>query len=208
MAVIAIVLTAPIMALTLFMLVLSGESSPILAQWRVGRSGHLFLFYKFRTMKRLKGADKGPSLTLANDSRITFLGRFLRFSKIDEFLQFFNVLNGDISFVGPRPLMPEIFKLYDKEDQQIIASVKPGITGLGSVVFRDEQAIMVNSAKSSEQVYKQQIAPVKALLETWYVENQSLLIDFKILVITVWSVLYSRTKLVYRLFKNIPRYQP
>ena len=206
-AVIAIVLTAPIMALTIFMLVLSGESSPILAQWRVGRSGHLFLFYKFRTMKRLKGDDKGSSLTLANDARITFLGRLLRASKIDEFPQFFNVLNGDISFVGPRPLMPEIFKIYSKEDQQIIASVKPGITGLGSVVFRDEQSILKNASKPSEVVYKEQIAPAKAYLETWYVENQSFMVDFKILVLTVWSVLYSRTRLVYRLFKNIPRYQ-
>jgi len=204
-AFIALIISSPIMALTLLALILSGEFSPILAQWRVGRSGQLFLFYKFRTMK--KQNTIGSSLTLANDNRITFLGKILRATKIDEFPQFFNVLNGDISIVGPRPMMPEIFKMYGIDEQQIIASVKPGITGLGSIIFRDEQAILVNSAKPSTVVYKQQIAPVKASLETWYVENQSMLVDFKLLVVTVWSVLYSRTRLVYRLFKNIPRYQ-
>ena len=204
-ALIAILLSSPIMALTLLALILSGEFSPILAQWRVGRSGQLFLFYKFRTMKKQK--NKGSSLTLANDSRITFLGKILRATKIDEFPQFFNVLNGDISFVGPRPLMPEIFKIYDLQDQELIGSVKPGITGLGSVVFRNEQTILKNTNQPSEKVYKDIIAPLKADLEKWYVQNQSLTVDFKILVLTVWAVVYSRTKLVYRLFKNLPKYQ-
>ncbi len=156
-------------------------------------------------MKKQK--NKGSSLTLANDNRITFLGKILRATKIDEFPQFFNVLNGDISFVGPRPLMPEIFKIYDLQDQELIGSVKPGITGLGSVVFRNEQTILKNTNQPSEKTYKNIIAPIKADLEKWYVQNQSLTVDFKILVLTVWAVVYSRTKLVYRLFKNLPKYQ-
>lgn len=204
MSLVGIVIVSPLLALAILALLLSGETSPILAQYRVGLSGRLFIFYKLRTMKKLPKKVSGSSLTSGNDSRITFLGKLLRASKIDELPQLFNVISGDLSLVGPRALMPEIYAMYSYEEQLEISSVRPGITGLGSVLFRDEQYILRKFSQPAEKTYKDKIAPTKAALELWYIDRISFALDFKILVITLWLLFYSRSKIAWRLIKKLP----
>lgn len=201
-AIIGILLSAPLLCLSIFILLLCGETAPIYTSYRSGKQGLLFRMYKLRTMKRSK-PSKSP-LTAYNDKRISVFGRFLRFSKIDELPQFFNILNGDLSFVGPRPMLPEVFQYYPKEIQKSLSSIRPGVTGIGSIVFRNEGSLFKNVKGSYEEFYKDQIAPVKGELELWYIQNKSFGIDFKILVFTVIAVLYGQVKSIERRFENLP----
>ena len=203
-ALLGLIIAIPILIIAIFLLFFSGEKSPLFAQYRVGLSGELFLFYKLRTMRKIKKGEKNSSLTLADDKRITFLGKFLRATKIDELPQLFNVIYGDLSIVGPRALMPEIFNLYSLSERQQIATIRPGITGLGSIIFRNEQYILRKYNQPSEKTYKDEIAPVKASLELWYIDRMSFSLDLKILFTTLWLLLYSRSKIAYRLIKKLP----
>ena len=203
-ALLGLVVVSPLLAIAIVLLLLSGETSPILMQYRVGVGAKLFRFYKLRTMKRDKDGFSS-SLTLANDNRVTFLGRVLRATKIDELPQLFNVINGDLSLVGPRALMPEIFAHYLREDQLIIGSIRPGVTGLGSVIFRNEQYLLRKFSEPSEKTYKERIAPAKAELEKWYISRQGFFLDVKILVITLWLLFYSRSKIAWRLIGRLPK---
>lgn len=199
-----IIITGPIMLSAIIILYLTGEQKPIFNQLRVGKNKQLFRLYKLRTMNYNGASNSGP-ITLHNDDRITFLGKFLRWSKIDEFPQFFNVLNGDLSFVGPRPLMPETFYKYKKTTQRKIASIRPGITGAGSVIFRNESFILKTvSQEKQESFYIQNIIPYKGQLEEWYIENNSFNMDLKLLIFSVLVIVYSGTKKLNTFFKGIP----
>ena len=198
-----ILFTWPFMLLAIIGILLSGESKPVFVQLRVGKDRQLFRFYKLRTMKRTISANTGP-ITLHGDDRITKLGLFLRWSKIDEFPQFFNVLNGELSFVGPRALMPETFYKYDKATQKKISKVTPGITGVGSVVFRNEAVLLKNAGNKQEEFYLNTILPYKGELEVWYAKNRSFWVDFKLLFFSVLVVLYSRLTGLHRYFKQMP----
>ena len=199
-----IIITGPIMLFTIIILYLTGEKKPVFNQLRVGKNKQLFRLYKLRTMNSNGAINSGP-ITLHNDDRITFLGKFLRWSKIDEFPQFFNVLNGDLSFVGPRPLMPETFYKYKKTTQKKIASIRPGITGAGSVIFRNESFILKTvSQEKQESFYIQNILPYKGQLEEWYIENNSFIMDLKLLIFSVLVIVYSGTKRLNSFFREIP----
>ena len=199
-----IIITGPIMLFTIIILYLTGEKKPVFNQLRVGKNKQLFRLYKLRTMNSNGAINSGP-ITLYNDDRITFFGKFLRWSKIDEFPQFFNVLNGDLSFVGPRPLMHETFYKYKKTTQKKIASIRPGITGAGSVIFRNESFILKTvSQEKQESFYIQNILPYKGQLEEWYIENNSFIMDLKLLIFSVLVIVYSGTKKLNTFFKEIP----
>ena len=118
-----IILCAPILLIFILLLLISGESTPIYSSYRVGYGGVLFKMYKLRTMTRIAGSSSKP-LTAYNDSRISFLGKLLRFSKIDELPQFFNILNGDLSFVGPRPMLPEVFMYYSEATREQLNGIR------------------------------------------------------------------------------------
>ena len=201
-SIIGILLSAPLLLTAIFLLIFSGEFSPVYLSYRVGKEGRLFRMYKLRTMSPKK-PSKSP-LTGYNDNRISFIGRFLRFSKIDELPQFFNILNGDLSFVGPRPMLPEVFMYYPKSVQKTLNTIRPGVTGIGSIVFRNEQGLFKKVKGSYEEFYKQEIAPVKADLELWYIKQYSFKVDFKILIYTVVAVVYGQVKSIERRFKNLP----
>ena len=204
-SILGILFTGPFIILSILLLYICGEKKPLFIQLRVGKDRQLFRFYKLRTMHKNGCKTTGP-ITLHNDDRITPFGRFLRWSKIDEFPQFFNVLNGDLSFVGPRPLMPETFYKYDKKIQKKITKVTPGITGAGSVVFRNEALILKTAGKhKQEEYYINSILPYKGQLEQWYVENRSFVMDFKLLFFSALVVIYSRLKGLNRYFNNLPK---
>ena len=199
-----IIITGPIMLFSICFLYLTGEKKPIFNQLRVGKNKQLFRLYKLRTMNE-NGANNSGPITLHNDDRITFFGKFLRWSKIDEFPQFFNVLNGDLSFVGPRPLMPETFYKYKKSTQEIITTIRPGISGAGSVIFRNESFILKTVSKDKqEDIYINNILPYKGQLEEWYIDNRSFIMDLKLLIFSCLVVVYSRVKGLNTFFKGLP----
>ena len=157
---------------------LTGEGYIFYRQKRIGYRNTYFEIWKFATML-LNSPNMGSgSITLRNDPRITPMGGFLRKTKINELPQLFNVLLGNMSLVGPRPLMQADFDAYSPEVQAKVYSVKPGITGIGSVVFRDEEKYFDENLKEDPKVfYERVIAPYKGALELWYAENQSLWVD-------------------------------
>jgi lipopolysaccharide/colanic/teichoic acid biosynthesis glycosyltransferase len=130
----------------------------------------------------------GPSLTVGGDSRISNVGRILRFTKIDEFPQFWNVLRGEMSVVGPRPEVPEYVELY-KERYRSILAVRPGITDLASIYFRDEEAILARSRDPLSE-YRERILPAKLDLADKYIRERSVVGDFAIIVRTAIATLF------------------
>ena len=144
------------------------------------------------------------SLTLRNDPRVTPVGRWLRKTKINELPQIFNVLKGDMSIVGPRPQMEVDFKAFPEPIQQVIYNVKPGITGIGSIVFRDEEKIISESELPPREVYERIIAPYKGELEIWYQKHLSLYTDLMIIFLTAWVILFPKSQLYYKIFRDLP----
>ena len=146
------------------------------------------------------------SITIKNDPRVTKIGAFLRKTKINELPQIVNILKGDISIVGPRPLVDKTFKAYDDEIQSKIYNVKPGLTGIGSIVFRDEESIIsMRSNNDPHEFYKSVIAPYKGDLEIWYQKNKSFLLDLQLIFLTAWVVFFPKSKLYYKWFRNLPK---
>jgi lipopolysaccharide/colanic/teichoic acid biosynthesis glycosyltransferase len=141
-------------------------------------------------------------ITLRNDPRVTSVGKWLRITKINELPQIINVFKGDMSIVGPRPLMEVSFKLYPPEVQEKIYNSPPGMTGIGSLIFRDEEKI-VSDAEDPKAMYAK-IYPYKGALELWYQQHASLYTDFMIIFLTAWSILFPKNQLVNKVFKNLP----
>ena len=150
-------------------------------------------------MTPAKKGEKTSSLTLSNDSRITPLGHFIRKTKIDEFPQFLNIIRGELSFVGPRPMMPKIYKNYSKGVKAELSKIRPGVTGLATVVFRNEAQILEDSDYTDElQFYKEVIAPTKGAIELIYIKNQGFALDFILLLLTVWQIIRPQSLLGYK----------
>jgi lipopolysaccharide/colanic/teichoic acid biosynthesis glycosyltransferase len=144
-------------------------------------------------------------MTVRKDPRITSVGRFLRQSKLNELPQLLNIFIGDMSFVGPRPLMKTGFDRYSDELKTKVYNVYPGLTGIGSIVFRDEELILTQSQWPPHECYKQIISPHKGALEVWYQEHQNFGTDFMILFLTGWYVVFPNSKLVYKVFPSLPK---
>tara|TARA_A100001011_G_scaffold240255_1_gene248251 strand:+ start:12420 stop:13088 length:669 start_codon:yes stop_codon:yes gene_type:complete len=185
---------------------LTAEGEIFYMQERYGINNTKFKIIKFATMLKNSMEMGTGSITLKNDPRVTNLGSFLRKTKINELPQIFNILKGDISFVGPRPLVKKTFMGYNKEIRCKIYKTKPGLTGIGSIVFRDEESIISNVINEDpHKFYERVIAPHKGELEIWYQKNQGFLIDFQIILMTAWVIIFPKSKLYYSIFKNIPK---
>jgi len=193
-------LLIPISILLLF----TGEHKVFYKQNRVGKCGKIFGLLKFATMLENSPNLPGGDITSGNDPRVLPLGKFLRKTKLNELPQLVNIILGDISLVGPRPLTPNNFSFYDKKTQEIINKVNPGLTGIGSIVFRDEESIIQNSHKNPVDCYKEDISPYKGKLESWFIEKQSPAIYFILIFLTANSVLFPSSKLVWKIFKDLP----
>jgi lipopolysaccharide/colanic/teichoic acid biosynthesis glycosyltransferase len=158
----------------------------IFTQKRIGKNSKEFMLFKFRTMVVKSGTQRG-SFDAGDASRITPIGRLLRKTKLDELPQLFNVLKGDMSFVGPRPEIEKWTKYYP-EKWQLVHTVKPGITDNASLLFRNEEIILAQS-ENPEKIYRDEILPQKLDLYISYVNEQSLLIDIKIILKTLYEVI-------------------
>ena len=202
----AIIILLPIFTVVIFVLRFTAEGEVFYFQQRIGYKNSRFMIWKFATMLKNSMNMGSGSITLRDDFRVTRFGKILRKTKINELPQLINVLKGDISLVGPRPLVHQTFDSYPKNIQNIIYDVKPGLTGIGSIIFRDEESI-ISSVKNENphQYYKREIAPHKGSLEIWYQDNQSIILDIKIILITAWIIIVPNTKIYYKCFKNLPR---
>ena len=197
----AIIIFTPILVPVMVILKLTGEGEIFFEQARVGKDKVPFQLLKFVTMLRNSENMGAGTVTLKNDSRVLPFGKFLRKTKLNELPQLFNIFKGDMSVIGPRPLHKKQFSFYSEEHQDIIASTMPGLSGVGSIVFRDEERILQSNG-DPDVTYKQKISPVKGRLEKWYVENKSIYLYFKLILLTIIAVAFSRLNME-KFFKGL-----
>jgi lipopolysaccharide/colanic/teichoic acid biosynthesis glycosyltransferase len=202
---VAIILLLPVFIPIIILLLLTGEHEVFFRQERVGYKNRIFRIWKFATMLKNSPNMGHGDVTMRKDPRITPVGRFLRQSKFNELPQVFNILTGDMSFVGPRPLMKAGFDRYADEMKAKVYNTRPGLTGIGSIVFRDEELILTHSNLPPHECYRTIILPYKGALEIWYQQRQNFYTDFMILFLTAWYVLFPKSKLVYKIFPSLPQ---
>lgn len=203
-ALLLIILSLPVMLPILFLLKITGEKEAFYFQKRIGYQNQYFEIWKLVTMVR-NSLEIGGEITLRNDPRVTKLGHYLRLSKLNEFPQLINILKGDMSFVGPRPLLQESFDLYAPHVQAHIYDSLPGITGIGSIIFRDEEMLLTASTIPAQELYEQFIMPHKGDLEMWYQQKKSFFTDFMILLMTIMVLFLPNTQIPYQIFTDLPK---
>ena len=187
----ALVVLSPLLFAVALILLVTGENEVFYVQSRVGQWGRRFGVIKFATMLKNSPRMGTGYVTMRNDPRVLPIGRWLRATKINELPQLLNVVKGDMSLVGPRPQSERCFSAFEAKAQEEIIKVKPGLTGLGSLIFRDEETLLGDD--TSTEFYDSVVAPYKGSLEIWYVGNQSLLLDLKIILFTAVLVFYPST---------------
>ncbi|MGA7234386.1 MAG: sugar transferase [Bryobacteraceae bacterium] len=176
-----LILASPLLVAVALTIWLSDFHSPLYVARRMARGGNTFKMVKFRSM--VVHADRtGVNSTAASDNRITPVGRFVRAYKIDELVQLWNVLKGDMSLVGPRPQVKADADLYTGEERRLL-SVRPGITDLASIVFSDEGDILGGSS-NPDQLYDQVIRPWKSRLALLCIDRQSVWLDLRLIALT------------------------
>ena len=202
----ALIILSPLLLPIVIILRFSAEGYVFYFQDRIGKDRVNFKIIKFATMLKDSPNLASGSITLSGDWRVTKPGKLLRKTKINELPQIINILKGDISLVGPRPLVTKTFTAYNEEVQSKIYNVKPGLTGIGSIIFRDEESII--SAITDEdphEFYKRVIAPYKGELEMWYQSNNSFFLDLQLIFMTAWVILVPTSKLYEKWFKDLPK---
>ena len=202
LSVLSLILLSPILISVSIILLLTGERKIIFYQNRIGKNNENFKILKFATMLEDSPNMKLGTVTIKNDPRILPFGNFLRKTKINELPQLFNILKGDMSIVGPRPLTKENFGFYNQNVRKIITGVRPGLSGIGSIIFRGEENIIPK--KKSKEFYKNVISPYKGELEVWYVSNRNLIIYFKVIFVTLLIVMFPKYRSFSFFFRGIP----
>ena len=180
-----LLLLAPVLLLTALWIRLDSPGPVLYRQQRVGRGGRLFTIYKFRTMRQ-RPVD-GPQLTVGADPRVTRAGHFLRHYKLDELPQLWNVVQGSMSLVGPRPEVPRYVDCYPLAQRRVVLSVAPGMTDWAAIRYRDENAILARSA-DPERAYVEAILPVKLDYYVRYVRERTFWGDVRILAHTLAAI--------------------
>ena len=203
---ISLIILLPVFIPIIIILRLSAEGEIFYFQERYGIHNSRFQIWKFATMLKNSMNMGSGSITLQNDFRVTKIGKFLRITKINELPQLFNILRGDISLVGPRPLVEQDFQAYPETIRERIYNVKPGLTGIGSIIFRDEESIIsAVKDKDPHEFYKRIIAPYKGELEMWYQSNNSFFLDLQLIFMTAWVIFFPTSKLYEKWFKDLPK---
>jgi lipopolysaccharide/colanic/teichoic acid biosynthesis glycosyltransferase len=201
----ALLVFSPILIPIALILKLTGEGEVFYFQKRIGYKNKPFDIWKFATMLKNSPNMGVGGITVKGDSRVLPVGKFLRVTKINELPQIINVLIGNMSIVGARPLLDHQFAKYKPEVQKEIYATRPGITGIGSIIFRDEEAIIDKSDMPPLEFYAKEILPYKGELEMWYQKNKSLWLDITLIFLTAWSILFSKNTLANKWFKDLPQ---
>ena len=207
LSLLALLVLLPLFIPIVVILLLTGEHKVFYLQTRVGYKNKDFKIIKFATMLSNSANMGSGSLTLKNDPRVLPFGSFLRKTKINELPQILNIIIGDLSIVGPRPQMQVDFEKYSDDVQGKIYNVRPGLTGIGSIIFRDEESLISLAAENENphDFYKRVIAPYKGELEIWYHSHRSLFLDFQLIFMTAWAIVSPETRLYEKWFKDLPK---
>lgn len=200
---VALTAFSPLLVLVAIALRFSGEGEVFYRQVRIGKGGREFRLLKFATMMKGSPAMGSGELTLPNDPRVLPLGRILRKTKLNELPQLLNIVAGDLSVIGPRPQTRRYYDCYAGADRAWIDTIRPGLSGVGSILFRDEEALL--AAVADPVTFDNQvITPYKGQVEHWFVVNQSIRLYFELIITTVLVVLWPSSGLHKRLLRRVP----
>lgn len=202
-SILAIIFFSPLLVAISVLLLFTGEKKVFFLQERIGLNHKKFNLIKFATMLENSPNIGSKNITLKNDNRVLPFGKFLRKYKINELPQLFNILYGHMSIVGPRPLTRDIFNLYDKKTKQILYSIKPGLTGVSSIFFRNEEIFFTKKKELSN--YKKYISPFKSKLEKWYIKNNGLGLYFACIISTAVVIIFKNFNLLEFFYKTHPK---
>jgi lipopolysaccharide/colanic/teichoic acid biosynthesis glycosyltransferase len=199
----ALLLLSPMLIPIVIALRLTGEGEIFFVQQRIGRGGRSFGLYKFATMLKNSPNLGTGTVTVKDDPRVLPMGKLLRKTKINELPQLLNILSGDMSIVGPRPQTRRCFDAFPATSQTEIIKVRPGLSGVGSIIFRGEEDMM-HASNDPDHFYDYVIMPYKGKLEEWYVANQGLWTYLKCIFMTAWVVVFPGSRIVWRAFAKLP----
>lgn len=202
-SVIMLIFFIPVFVPIVVILMFTGEKEIFFLQERIGYRLTRFNMIKFATMLKDSPNIGAGTITERNDFRILPFGRFLRKSKINELPQLVNIACGQMGFVGPRPCVERDLKGIKESDLEEIWSVRPGITGIASIVFRNEEKIL-HAQEDPRLFYDRYITPYKKDLNIWYVKNKTFWLDLKLIFITATVVLLPNSNILYSMIKNLP----
>jgi lipopolysaccharide/colanic/teichoic acid biosynthesis glycosyltransferase len=199
----ALLIFSPLLVLVAIALRFSGEGEVFYRQIRIGKGGREFYLLKFATMMKNSPAIGSGELTLPNDSRVLPLGRVLRKTKLNELPQLLNIVAGDLSLIGPRPQTLRYYNCYRPVDRALIDTIRPGLSGVGSILFRDEETLL---SKVTDPITfdDQVITPYKGQVEHWFAVNQSVGLYFELIFTTALVVLMPSAGLHQRLLRLVP----
>ena len=199
----ALLILSPLLVPIVLVLRFTGEGEIYFLQERIGKNGEVFKLFKFATMLKDSPNIGSRTVTMKADPRVLPVGKILRKTKVNELPQLLNVFFGEMSLIGPRPLTAQTFGSYPSSTQKIIKQVRPGLSGVGSIIFRGEEDIL-HGVLASIDFYDDVIAPYKGSLEEWFVANKAMYIYFLAIFVTVWTVLIPSTKIAWKMFKELP----
>ena len=199
----ALIVLTPLFVPVMIILRLTGEGEIFYIQQRAGQGGCTFGLVKFATMLKDSPNIGAGEITLKKDPRVLPFGQFLRKTKLNELPQLWNILIGDMSIIGPRPMVPNTYANYSEDARNFLDKVRPGLSGIGSIIFRDEESYLDNQENPAE-FYKCVIIPYKSDLEIWFVRNKSIWLYIKLIFLTAWVVVFPQSKIVESQFKDLP----
>ena len=185
MALLLLLILSPLLLLISLILFVFQGYPIIFYQKRVGYNFKIFNIYKFRSMK----INSGSLLTKDDDNRITFIGKIIRFTKLDEIPQLVNILFGDMRFIGPRP---EVIEFFDKKKFKFLKKIKPGISDYSSILFRNESQVLTKIGGKNPY---EALIPYKLALANYYAKRKSFFLDFKLVILTIISIFFPKTVL-------------
>jgi lipopolysaccharide/colanic/teichoic acid biosynthesis glycosyltransferase len=201
---IALLVLTPLLIPIMIILRFTGEYEIFYLQERIGKNGKPFKIVKFATMLKNSPHMGTGTVTVKNDPRVFPFGKFLRKTKINELPQLINILKGDMSIVGPRPRTKQFFEALPIEYRKTISKIKPGLSGIGSIIFRNEDEILqkVNDPYKFDLYV---ITPYKAELEMWYMKNRNIKTYFELILITVVVLLFSNKFNIFDYYRDLPK---
>lgn len=199
----AVLICSPLFIIVIMVLRFTGEGEIFFRGERIGEKRKKFQILKFVTMLRDSPNIGTGTLTVGDDPRILPVGKYLRNWKINELPQLLNVFMGHMSMVGPRPQSIRNFSAFTNDAQDSISMVRPGLTGIGSLFFRNEENLLA-AAEDPDQLYDNIIMPYKGELELWYIENKSIFLYGKLIWLTLWMVVFSKNVDLFLSIPNLP----
>jgi lipopolysaccharide/colanic/teichoic acid biosynthesis glycosyltransferase len=201
---IALLILSPLLIPITIILRLSGEGEVFFIQQRVGKNGKMFGLLKFATMLKNSPNLGTGTVTVKNDPRVLPVGRFLRKTKINELPQLLNILKGDMSVIGPRPQTLRCFNAFPPKSQEAIMKVRPGLSGIGSIVFRNEEDLL-DKAEDADRFYDEIIMPYKGELEEWFVSKQGVALYLALIFFTIIIVFTNKIDVNQKIFQTLPQ---